>query len=145
MKMNENANTPERVSAQVVQLRLSFLPTYFCQYGYQFEAAVYTVMRDICPIYRGGMWDFCRLSNGGAYMRWDESIEKVDVRVNTNGYEGRMSPQAASIVAQLLVLSSMTFQHNGRVNGEVLIERFYQLREFACEHAEAGEILAAID
>jgi hypothetical protein len=64
-----------------------------------------------------------------------------DVCVETNGFEGQMSADAAGITACLFALSHLSFQ----IEHESIANHFHQLREFALEHAEASVILSAID
>ncbi len=63
------------------------------------------------------------------------------VVVDTNGFEGQMSADAAGITACLFALSHLSFQ----IQHESIANHFHQLRDFALEHAEASVILAAID
>jgi len=105
------------------------------------EDAVYAFMRHLVPEYKGGFWHFYELSNGGAYLAPQMGKEKVTVRVLGNGFEGEMTPDAAGITACLFALSHLSFQ----VQTETISNHFYQLREFALEHAEGRAILRAID
>ena len=57
-------------------------------------------------------------------------------------YDGILSADAAGITICLFACSHLSF-HDSK--GEVFAERFHQLREYALGHAEAGEILSAID
>jgi len=63
------------------------------------------------------------------------------LQVQGNGYAGRMSAEAAGITACLFAFSHLSF----RIPDEVISGHYYQLRDFALEHAEASAILAAID
>jgi len=62
--------------------------------------------------------------------------------VNTNGYEGLLSADAAGITVCLFACSHLSFYDS---RDDLFAERFHQLREFALQHAEAAQILAAID
>ena len=64
-----------------------------------------------------------------------------NVSVDTNGFEGSMSADAAGITACLFALSHLSFQ----IQHESIAEHYHQLRDFALDHAEASAILAAID
>jgi hypothetical protein len=68
-------------------------------------------------------------------------MEPLQIRVDTNGYEGQMSADAAGITACLFALSHLSF----RIEDEVIGRHFHLLRDFALEHAEGAQILAAID
>ena len=118
--------------------RMDFLPRHCGRHMLTFEDSIYAFARVLCPEYDGGYWNFWELDNGGFFMspRGDEPLL---LRCSGNYYEGRMSPQAAGIVITLFALNSICEKD------ELFIEAYYRLKDFACEHAEASEILAAID
>ena len=106
----------------------------------RFEAAVFDWMHRLAPEYRGAFWQFYDLSNGGFYMAPDRGTYRLCI--NTNGYEGSMSADAAGITTCLFACSHLSF-HDPK--GELFAERFHQLREYALGHPEAEEIFSAID
>lgn len=126
--------------------RLAFLPKYFGKAMMHVESYVFTLADNQCADYKGGMWQFCELSNGGAFLFPEGCPERVTVKVDTNGYEGEMSREAAGIVFTLCALShlSFRFEHVGDL-GQTLAERFHELRAFAVQHPEWTEIAGAID
>lgn len=140
----EPATTAQAITATLVPEaeRLAFLPEHL--FGVRFmlrgEQLVYRWMSTLCPSYSGGFWNYVRLSNGGAYMALDQQGQ-IRVTVDTNGYEGEMSIEAASIVVNLFALCHLS-QH---ACDDTLTERYYALRDFAAEHAEHAVIFAAID
>ena len=85
------------------------------------------------------MWRFFELSNGGFYMTPPE--EAYDLVVDSNGFQGRMSADAAGITVCLFAFSHLSFLYTI----DVFSRHFHQLREFAQDHPEAGLIFAAID
>ena len=121
--------------------RLMTLPRHFGNRLLTFEAAVYDFMHRFAPDYRGGFWDFIELSNGGFYMspRHEGTFR---FSVDTNGYEGEMSPDAAGITVCLFAYSHLSFRYP---NDDLFGDYFHSLREFAIQHAESPEIFAAID
>ena len=121
--------------------RLTSLPRHFGDRLLAFEGAVYDFMRRFSPDYRGGFWDFIELSNGGFYMS-PEHEGTFRFSVDTNGYQGQMSPDAAGITVCLFAYSHLSFRYSG---DGVFAEHFHQLRDFAIGHAEASAIFAAID
>jgi hypothetical protein len=121
-------------------LRLNALPRYFGRHMMTFEGAVYDFMHRFASDYRGGFWQFYELSNGGFYMAPDRGSYRLCV--DTNGYEGVMSADAAGITVCLFACSHLSFRET---HGQLFAERFHQLREFALDHAEAAAIFAAID
>lgn len=138
--------TAERVSDSD---RLDFLPELVgARHMLRFEAAVYAWMDRLAPgEYRGGFWNFYRVPGAG-YLA--PAVSDTDtfhdgkafhVVQDMNGYRGEMSADAAGLTATLFAL-------NGLANAtadERHIAAYYALRDFACDHPEAGEILAAID
>lgn len=120
--------------------RMQMLPRHFGRDMLTVEYAVYAFMRKLTDQYRGGYWTFFELSNGGFYIAPDcESTFQINV--DTNGFQGSMSADAAGITACLFALSHLSFQ----IENESIARHYHQLRDFALEHAEAGAILAAID
>ena len=121
--------------------RLMTLPRHFGNRLMTFEGAVYDLMRRFSPDYRGGFWDFTELSNGGFYMS-PQHEGTFRFAIDTNGYEGELSPDAAGITVCLFAYSHLSFRYS---EDDVFAAHFHRLREFAIEHAEASAIFAAID
>jgi len=119
--------------------RLAFLPRHFGPLFMQVESSIYEHMRDLCPGYTGGYWEFFDLSNGGCYMA--PAGEAFEIQA-PNGHSGTVSGDAAGIIATLYALSHLAFRFE---DATVLSDRFHQLREFAMEHREAVMIFEAID
>jgi hypothetical protein len=120
--------------------RLQILPRHFGRHMLTVEYAVYAFMRKLANQYTGGYWNYLELSNRGFYMA-PQSDSRFLVAVDTNGFTGEMSADAAGITACLFALSHLSF----RVRNDQIAEHFHLLRDFALEHAEASVILAAID
>ncbi len=120
--------------------RLQVLPRHFGRHMLTVEYAVYAFMRRLSSEYIGGYWCYIELSNGGFYMAPSHDTP-FNVSVDTNGFEGQMSADAAGITACLFALSHLSFQ----IRDECIASHFHQLRDFALDHAEASTILAAID
>jgi Antirestriction protein len=121
--------------------RLMTLPRHFGNRLLTFEGAVYDFMRRFSPDYRGGFWDFIDLSNGGFYMT-PQHEGTFRFSVDTNGYQGEMSSDAAGITVCLFAYSHLSFRY---ADDQVFADHFHRLREFAMDHAEAPAIFAAID
>jgi len=132
---------PRTVTSQMVSAdaRLNTLPQHFGKHLIKVEDAIYGWMRELATEYRGGFWHFYELSNGGFYMA--PEVEPLILHVDGNGYEGQMSADAAGITACLFALSHLSFQ----IADEVIGRHYHLLYEFAVDHAEAREILQAID
>jgi len=120
--------------------RMQMLPKHFGRDMLTVEYAIYAFMRKLAREYTGGYWSFFELSNGGFYIA-PECQNIFQICVETNGFEGTMSADAAGITACLFALSHLSFQ----IRNESIANHYHQLRDFALEHAEAGKILAAID
>ena len=119
---------------------MQVLPRRFGRNMLIVEQAIYTFMRKLSSQYTGGYWNYLELSNGGFYMA-PAHDEPMDVFVETNGFKGQMSADAAGITACLFALSHLSFQ----IQHESIARHFHQLRDFALDHAEASMILGAID
>lgn len=120
--------------------RMLALPRHFGQRLLIFEGTVYDFMRRFAADYDGGYWQFYELSNGGFYMAPDGRPFRFSI--DTNGYEGEMSADAAGITVCLFACSHLSFRYS---EDNVFGDHFHFLREFAAEHAEASAIFAAID
>jgi len=106
------------------------------------EPLVFALAEEMGHEYRGGLWKFFTLSNGGFYMSPDfDGLFTVSCE---NGFSGPMSADALGITACLYAYSHLSFTDNEAL-AEVCTRHFHWLREYALDHPEAGGILAAID
>ena len=121
--------------------RLAFLPRHFDTHMMVFERQLYSQLRHLCADYDGGWWNFYDLSNRGCYLS-PSAAETFRILVAGNDFEGTLSADATGVTVTLFTLSHLAFRFP---SCEVFSERFHQLRDFACEHAERRLILAAID
>lgn len=120
--------------------RMQILPTYLGREFVRGEMLVYSHLSAMCPEYLGGVWDFFELSNGSFYMA-PAYRQPFDLHVDGNGFAGRVSADAAGLIACLFAFNQLTWTaHDDRY-----IDLYYRLREFALGHAEAATILRAID
>ena len=132
----------DRISSSVVpdELRLNVLPNFLGRHYLKGESLVYDWAGRLCTAYRGGYWHFFTLSNGGFYMAPAE-LGRVAVRWHLNGYSDMMGADAFGVVVTLFALCHLA----EKTLDDTIIGRYHQLREFACQHAEAANILRAID
>ncbi len=107
----------------------------------QLEPFVYAMTSRLSEDYSGGYWHFYRLSNNGFYMAPD-SEGKFQV-VSENGHECFMSGDALGITATLYAFSHLSFGQGDFA--ETFAQHYHWLRAYMFEHAEAGDILRAID
>jgi Antirestriction protein len=138
-----SSGTPGQITASTVPgyARMAFLPRVFGpRHVIVGESAVFNWMKSLCPAYSGGFWDFVDLSNGGFYLRLQTDTPTFLVRVDGNGFEGELTPDAASIVATLFAINQLLF-----TGAEHLDDAFYKLRDYALQQPEARHIVSAID
>lgn len=142
--MNAPMNAHVKIVASRVpdDSRMDFLPHYFGGAMLLAEACVYKLAEEQSGDYKGGLWDFFELTNGGAFMA-PSSPDVLLLSVRTNGYVGELSREAAGIVWTLFALSHLSFRFPDAA--ELLSQRYYQLRDYALDHPEARAILAAMD
>lgn len=123
--------------------RLDFLFNHFgAVKGWAtFEIVTFTTMGQFCEDYNGGYWEYCTLSNGGAFIYPDISEEALTLFNMHNGNEAQVSCEAAGIVVCLILYSIWSFQ----TKSELMCDRFYQLRDYALQHSESAAIFHLID
>lgn len=120
--------------------RMEFLPLHFgVKMMMRLEIGVYGWMSRLCSAYNGGLWAFIELSNGGAYMV-PTGAEYFDLRVEGNGFDGRVSPDAAGVIATTFALNELIWKGHDAAR-----EKYDQLYDFIVEHADREAILRAID
>ncbi|CAJ0718642.1 Antirestriction protein KlcA [Ralstonia thomasii] len=104
-------------------------------------ASVFGFMRKLAPtapaVYG---WTFHRVTNGAYYMA-PVLPGAVRLQVEGNGFDGFMSADAAGIAVTLFALGALAWD----TSDTRIVDLYHLLRDFACAHAEASEILAAID
>jgi len=111
------------------------------------EAQVFNWMDRLSPDYGGGYWEFFELSNGGLFLAPEDACcplvdgqRRLRIRVDGNGYEGLMSPQAAGLLATSFALNHLLFAGHHHLEGP-----FLALTDFICEHPEGTELHRALD
>lgn len=135
---------PTKINAVIVKenQRLAFLPKYFGSHMIVVaEQAIYNTLSKLCTSYRGAFWNYYELSNGGFYMA-PCLDEKLQIVIESNGFEGALSADASGIVVTLCVINHLCWCYP---SDEQMIEQYYLLRDFADNHIEACEIFSAID
>ena len=121
--------------------RMGTLPRHFGRHMMTFEGKVYDLMRQFAPQYSGGEWAYLELSNGSFYMT-PPPDKAYRLTIQSNGYDGEMTADAAGITVCLFAYSSLSFEYR---QTDVFIRHFHRLRDFALAHAESAQIFAAID
>ena len=108
---------------------------------HRLEGDIFKMMDNLCDIYHGAFWEFSMLTNGGAFI-WPDMIETSLPMVNPhNGNDAELSPEAAGIAVCLITYSIWSFN----TESPVLVEYFYQLRDYALQHGECAAIFRLID
>ena len=135
------SDSPTRIEAYPVpdHARPRTLPRHFGRHTLAVEGLIYDFMARFARRYAGGYWRFVELSNGGFYMR--PPAQSYELCIGSNGFEGRMSADAAGITVCLFTFSHLSFHYTT----EVFSQHFHWLRDFALNHTEASLIFQAID
>jgi len=135
------SSSPTKIEAYPVpeHARLGTLPRHFGRHTLAVEGLIYDFMSRFARTYSGGYWRFVELSNGGFYMSPPD--EAYELCIDSNGFEGRMSADAAGITVCLFTFSHLSFNYTT----EVFSQHFHWLRDFALDHPEASLIFEAID
>jgi hypothetical protein len=120
--------------------RRRLLSKHFGRDWWKVQCKVYDIMGELATEYTCGFWSSYELSNGGLYVA-PEFEKSFQIHVESNGFEGSMSADAAGITACLFAFSRLSFQ----MRNESIGEHYHLLLDFALEHAEGSWILAAID
>ncbi|BBG60697.1 antirestriction protein [Providencia rustigianii] len=90
---------------------------------------------------RVGIGNIAPLSNGGAFIYPDLPQETLTLFNPHNGNEANVSCEAAGIAVCLMMYSLWSFQ----TESDILVDRFYQLRDYAAQHPERSAIFHLID
>jgi len=134
---------PNRISATIIPEveQMDFLPSLFGEHlMLRGEAMIFGWMRRLSEDYQGGVWNFYRCSNNALFMA-PKSEKHFHISVNTNGFTGDLSAEGAGIVANLFALCHLSEQ----TEDDSIIQHYHLLRDYALDHAEASQILSAID
>lgn len=125
--------------------RISFWPQQFgsIPQWITLEPRIFGRMDRLCDNYRGGIWHFHTLSNGGAFMspEAENSDEAWTLFNDMNGNGSEMSAEAAGIAACLIEYS----HHACRTECDAMTAHYYRLRDYALNHAECNAIMHIID
>ncbi|MEY0057263.1 antirestriction protein, partial [Providencia rettgeri] len=89
-------NTTESAIAMTLvpdEQRLDFWSNHFGSVkGWTiFEVVIFTTMGQFCDDYQGGYWEYCTLSNGGAFIYPDLPQETLTLFNPHNGNEANVS------------------------------------------------------
>lgn len=106
------------------------------------EPFIYAITDKLAHEYNGGYWEFYALSNGGFYMA-PGSYLPFNVSCE-NGFEGKLSADALGITVCLYAYSHLSFGDSSTFT-EICSQQYHWLREYMLDHAEAGDILQAVD
>lgn len=125
--------------------RIRFWPQHFggIPQWMLLEPRIFGRMDRLCDNYRGGIWHFHTLSNGGAFMapEAENNDEAWKLFNDMNGNSAEMSAEAAGIAACLIEYS----HHACRTECDAMTAHYYRLRDYALNHAECNAIMHIID
>ena len=121
--------------------RLRFLPELAGPAFIAVESYVYQWMRRLCADYSGGYWDFYNLNGKPGFMAPHDE-KSFHLHCDGNFFDGEVSAEAAGIIVCIFALGC-AFEVNPSLG--ILVERRERLIDFATTHAEARQILQAID
>jgi len=85
-------------------------------------------------------WEGRTLSNNGFYLAPNSRLT-YGVSVAGNGYEGTMTAEAFGITLSLFALGQIA--NTTEEDSDILL--YHALRDYALDHSESVEIMAAID
>lgn len=121
--------------------RMDFLPKLLSPtWLLRGENAIYDFMTQLSTDYGGGYWKFMERDGQPLYMAPDTD-KRFRISWWGNGYEGKVSADAAGIIACLFTFSHLSM----RFGSEHLADAFERLRDYVFEHPESSAILSAID
>lgn len=106
------------------------------------EPFIYALTDNLARDYNGGYWELYALSNGGFYMAPHAYIP-FEVACE-NGFEGKLSADALGITVCLYAYSNLSFEPPSTFT-KTCAQQYHWLREYMLAHAEATDILKAID
>lgn len=104
------------------------------------EPRIFSCMDHLCARYRGGLWQFYTLSNGGAFIAPDTESQWSLFNPN-NGNSASLSSEATGIAVCLLEYS----HHACRTGNVQMAEHYYRLRDYALAHTECHTIMHITD
>lgn len=121
--------------------RMDFLPTHFGKDFMKGENLVYAYADRLIEDYKGAYWIFYKLSNGSFFLA--PRAETLKISHADNYFEGTLSGEAAGIVVTLFAMNHLMSISKHDV--DALVDAYYALKDYGCEHPEASLILSAID
>lgn len=123
--------------------RKRFLPSLFGRYFMRGESIVYAWMRELSDEYKGGFWNYYRLSNGGFYM--SPEMHPSSLIICQNDFRGTMSTDAVGIVCTLFALRYLSYDRGVQLERDLLTKNFFSLLRFVSFHREDQAIRSVID
>jgi hypothetical protein len=140
--MNESIEEQKVFADHVAEHdRLNFLPGLFGGEMLTVEYAIYSMAERLIEGYKGGYWEFVKLSNGGGYM-YPKSDGKLHIEVDGNCYGGDVSPDAAGIIVCIFTFNHLMWSGH---DSDAIRNAYDRLMAYAYDHPEATDIFSAID
>jgi len=121
---------PVPESRRLAALRAAFRSPLVCSLvetsAFNILARLSVASNEFDSVYRGGYWEYVRLSNDGFFM-YPTADAQYRLFCDGNGACEVLQAQHAGIVATLFSLSGMAMRYP---NQEVLAERYHQLLDY---------------
>lgn len=134
--------------------RVEFLPKHLGCLAAGTEHFTFKAMREMVSAYEGGYWEYYELSNGGYFIApssagSDHSYTPVKLIVESIGYSGLVSYQAAGIIATAFGLNQMieacVGEHSHHEDYALLGDQIRKLYDYVPLHPEHQQIYAALE
>ena len=124
--------------------RMKFLPKHVGLFMTRLETSIYDWMVRLDKAYTGDYWEFYELDNGGFFLAPSEERDYKLCSINHN--EEVISNISAGITVTLFALNSlMVIENISDSMQEILVNKYYALRDFASDCDEAAKIFSLID
>ena len=120
--------------------RFSFLMHRFDRHHTTVDMFLKSFAVELCPDYRGAQWQFFETSTGTLFMV-PSGYESLHVRIDTNGFDARVSAEVAGLIVSLYVLARLCDVSRSHEHMRMLV----LLRNYALTHAQATTVFRAID
>jgi Antirestriction protein len=120
--------------------RFSFLIRRFDKYHETVDLFLRSFAVELCPDFKGAQWRFFEASTGTVFMV-PSGYESLHVRIESNGFDARVSAEVAGLIVSLFVLTRLCAVSRSQEHMRMLV----LLRNYALTHAQATTVFRAID
>ena len=135
-----NVDRPITATEVPAGARFAFLINRFDKHHTTVEMFLRSFTVKLCPDFRGGQWRYFETSTGTVFMV-PSGHDSLQVTIDTNGFDKRVSAEVAGLIVSLFVLNRLCMVSRSKEHMRMLV----LLRNYALEHAQATTIFRAID